>query len=206
MTTPRSGSRARGFSMLELMVVVTIIVILSAMAISQMGPATSTMRADTAMRQVVEQLRSAREYAIANRRWVQITFPVVLNAGVSENRVQITIKNTLTVGAGADAALPPTPIQRPMTFYVFPAPVPDTPDAFGNANALVFGGVAGGPVGGMMFDPTGALVNGATLQPINGSVFLGVVGRNETARAVSVMGTTGRIRGWSWNGTTWFQF
>jgi prepilin-type N-terminal cleavage/methylation domain-containing protein len=206
MTTPRSGNRARGFSLLELMVVITIIVILSAMAISQMGPATSTMRADTAMRQVVEQLRSAREYAIANRRWVQITFPVVLNAGISENRVQITILNTKTLGAGADAALPPTPIQRPMTFYVFPAPVPDTPDAFGNASALVFGGVAGGPVGGMMFDPTGELVNEVTLQPINGSVFLGVTGHNETARAVSIMGTTGRVRGWSWNGTKWFQF
>ena len=203
-TTSRSGSRASGFSMIELSVVIGIILILSAMAIVQIGPALAGKRADAGMRQVVEQLRSARELAIANRRWVQVTFPVVVVGGVSENQIQTTIRNGLTAGAGADQALLPVPIQRPMTFLLLGAP--DTPDAFGNANAIEFGGVAGGPVGGMMFDPTGALVNGATLQPINGSVFLGVVGHSETARAVSIMGTTGRIRGWSWNGTTWFQF
>ena len=201
-----SGDRQRGFSLIELTVVIGIIVILSAMAIYQMGPALGGERADVAMRQVVEQLRSARELAITNRRWVQVTFPVVVVGGVSENQVQTTIKNSLTVGAGPDVALLPVGIQRPMTFLVFAAPVLDTPDAFGNASAIEFGGVAGGPVGGMFFDGDGEMVNGATLQPMSGSVFIGVAGHPESARAITVLGTTGRIRGWTWNGTTWFQF
>ena len=206
MTTHRRGSPERGFSMIELSVVIGIILILSAMAIIQIGPALQGERADVAMRQVVEQLRSARELAIANRRWVQVAFPVVVVGGVSENQVQTTIRNSLTLGAGADQALLPVPIQRPMTFLLFGAPVIDTPDLFGNAGRIVFGTVVNGPVGGMLFDGNGQLVNGATLQPINGTVFMGVAGQKSTARAVTVMGTTGRIRGWSWNGTTWFQF
>jgi len=206
MTTRRRGSSERGFSMIELSVVIGIILILSAMAIYQIGPALQGERSDVAMRQVVEQLRMARELAIANRRWVQVTFPVVIVGGISENQVQTTIRNSLTLGAGADQALQPVPIQRPMTFLVFGAPVTDTPDLFGNAGPIVFGTVVNGPVGGMLFDGNGQLVNGATLQPINGTVFMGVAGQASTARAVTVMGTTGRIRGWSWNGTTWFQF
>ncbi len=206
MTTHRRGSPERGFSMIELCVVIAIIMILSGTALFQLGPALQAQRADTAMRQVVEQLRSARELAIANRRWVQVRFPVVVVGGISENRILITQKNSLTLGAGPDAALLPIPIQRPMTFYVFPAPVPDTPDAFGNAGAIEFGGIVNGPVGGMYFDSNGQLVNGTTLLPMNGTVFIGVAGKPTTARAITVMGTTGRIRGWSGNGTTWTQF
>jgi prepilin-type N-terminal cleavage/methylation domain-containing protein len=207
-TTARpNDNRQRGFTMIELSVVIGIILILSAMAIYQIGPALSGEHADSAMRQVVEQLRSARELAITNRRWVQVSFPLVVNGGVTDYQVQTTIRNSLTTGAGADVALTPVAIQRPMTFLLFAAPVTDTPDAFGNAGAIEFGSVVGGPVGGMLFDGNGQLVNGTTFIAMNGgTVFMGVAGHPETARAVTVMGTTGRIRGWSWNGTTWFQF
>ncbi|MGA8013053.1 MAG: type II secretion system protein, partial [Candidatus Acidiferrales bacterium] len=206
MTTHRRGNPERGFSMIELCVVIGIIMILSATALFQLGPALQAQRADTAMRQVVEQLRSARELAIANRRWVQVTFPVGIVNGVNENQILITQKNSLTLGAGADAAQLAVPIQRPMAFYVFPGPVPDTPDAFGNASAIEFGGIANGPVGGMYFNSNGEMVNGTTLLPMNGTVFIGVAGKPTTARAVTVMGTTGRIRGWTGNGTAWKQF
>ncbi len=184
----------------------SIILILAGTAVFQLGPALQAQRADTAMRQVVEQLRSARELAIANHRWVQVTFPVVIVGGVFENRIQITQLNSKTLGAGPDVALLPIPIQRPMTYFVFAPPVPDTPDAFGNASAIEFGGVANGPVGGIRFDSNGQLVNGTTLLPMNGTVFIGVAGKPTTGRAITVMGTTGRIRGWSGNGTTWTQF
>ncbi len=206
MTERLPGNRQRGFSMIELCVVIGIIMIVSAMALFRIGPALQAQRADNAMRQVVEQLRSARELAMTNRRWVQVAFPVVVVGGVSENRVQTTIRNALTLGAGPDVALRPIPIQSPMTFYVFPGPVPDTPDAFGNANAIEFGGIANGPVGGILFDGNGQLVNGTTFLPMNGTVFIGVAGLPTTGRAITVMGTTGRIRGWSSNGTAWTQF
>jgi prepilin-type N-terminal cleavage/methylation domain-containing protein len=202
----RHLNRERGFSMLELTVVISILLILSAMAIFQLQPALQAEHANAALREVLDEMRTARELAISNRRWVAITFPVVVHVGVTENRVQVVIKNTLTTGAGADQALPPVPIERPIAFYVYPAPVTDTPDGFGNGSPIEFGGVANGPVGGMLFDSNGEMVNGTTYLPINGSVFLGTAGQASSVRAVTVMGTSGRVRGWSWTGAAWKQF
>jgi hypothetical protein len=39
--------------------------------------------------------------------------------------------------------------------------------------------------------------------PVNGTVFVGVPGLPYTARAVTILGATGRIRSYHWNGTTW---
>lgn len=198
---------AGGFSTVELVVVVSIIFIITAMAMIQLPATLRTARADNAMREVMDQLRQAREYAIANRRYVQVTFPVV--AGQAE--IQITQRNDLTAGAGpVNPVLSTVPIQSPMGYLVFGA-LPDTPDAYGNGAAVEFGGVNGGPVGGMLFQSDGELVNGGTVAagaatPINGSVFLGATAQASSARAVTVMGTTGRLHGWKVGGTGWVQF
>ena len=198
--------------MIELCVVIGIIMIVSAIAVFQLSPAMQDQRADTAMRQVLEQLRQAREYAVTNRRYEQITFPVVVVNGLTLSEITITQRNSLTVGAGPDQVLSTLPIQTSVAFLVVDAI--DTPDGFVNGvpagpiptNAIVFGGISNGPVGGMLFDSTGQLVNGATYVPINGTVFLGIAAQAASGRAATVMGTTGRIRGWKNNGTTWFQF
>jgi hypothetical protein len=36
--------------------------------------------------------------------------------------------------------------------------------------------------------------------PVNASIFTGIAGQPNTARAVTVMGTTGRVRSYSWTG------
>jgi type II secretory pathway pseudopilin PulG len=197
----------RGFSMIELMVVVGLIMIISAMALVAYLPTLQDARFDTAMRQVLDQLRQAREYSIANRRYVQVAFPTVVAAGGTQYQVVITQKNSfLTPGGGIiDPVLSTVPIQFPAQFLVFPGS-PDTPDAFGNNSAIVFGGTAGGPPAGMYFQSDGELVSAATLQPINGTIFLGVPGKPTSSRAITVLGSTGRVRGWKSNGTTWRQF
>ena len=54
----------------------------------------------------------------------------------------------------------------------------------------------------MKFGPDGTLVNqdGVTT---NGTVFVAVPNLTLTARAVSVLGSTGRVRGYKWNGNSW---
>jgi type II secretory pathway pseudopilin PulG len=201
----RAGSH-HGFSLLELMVVVGLIMIISAMAIVAYLPVLQDARFDTAMREVIEQLRQAREYAIANRRYVQVTFPTVVAGGGTQYQVVLTQRNDLTAGAGGvQAVLSTVPIQFPAQ-YLVTAGSPDTPDGYGNSGPIVFEGVNGGPVGGMLFQSDGELVDGTTFQPINGSVFLGYPGKNSAARAITVLGGTGRIRGWKGTGTTWVQF
>jgi prepilin-type N-terminal cleavage/methylation domain-containing protein len=205
-----SGTRAanlqRGFTMVEMSVVVLIILIVSAMALIAYLPALQDARFDAAMRQVIDQLRQAREYAITNRRYVQVTFPVVAVGGQNQYQVVLKERNDLTAGAGAiNPILSTVPIEYPAQYLVI-AGSPDTPDAFGNSAAIEFAGLNGGPVGGMLFQSDGELVNGTTFQPINGTVFLAYPGKNTSSRAITILGGTGRARGWKGTGTSWTRF
>ncbi|MGB8541804.1 MAG: type II secretion system protein [Candidatus Acidiferrales bacterium] len=208
-STQRSLNRERGFTMIELGVVIAIILIISAMAIFALQPSLQDAKYDNAMREVIDQLRQAREYAIANRRYVQVTFPIVVIAGQpTQYQVVTTQKNVAPYGpvdAGADIVLSTVPIQVPAQYFLFPG-APDTPDGFGNASPIEFEGLNGGPVLGMMFQSDGELVDGLTFLPINGTVFIGFPNAATASRAVTVLGGTGRIRGWKYTGTAWFQF
>ena len=195
----------RGFSLIELLVVIGLILVVSAMALIQMAPIMADSKMDSSVRQVMDQLRQGREYAVANRRFVKVTFPTAVVGGVARYQVVLTQMNTLTTGAGAiNPVLSTLIIQSPAQFAQLGGP--DTPDGYGNGAAIVFNSVSGGPIGGMLFESDGELVDGSTFQPINGTVFLGVPGKNTSARAITVLGTTGRIRGWKGTGTLWTQF
>ena len=194
-----SENRESGFSLIELMVVIMIILIVSVIAVLSVMPNMQQAKVDTELRQVIATLRQAREYAIANRRYVQISFPTT-------NQILVTQMNTLTPGAGGvNPVLTTLTLSPPLVFNL--NGMPDTPDAYGNGGPIVFEGVVNGPVNGMIFQSDGELVDGATFLPINGSVFLGYPGQQATARAVTVLGTTGRVRGWKSTGaTSWYQF
>jgi type II secretory pathway pseudopilin PulG len=198
----RRENRECGYSMVEMCVVVAIIMLISAIAITALRPALQDANCNTAARQVIDQLRQAREWAITNRRYEQVTFPLV--AGLPN--VVITQRDDLTAGAGAvNPVLSTVPIHDPEQFLVF-GTLPDTPDGYGNTSGIVFEGLAGGPVAGMLFQSDGELVDGASYQPINGTVFLGLNGQTSTARAVTVLGGTGRVHAWKISGATWMQF
>jgi len=192
--------------MIEMSVVIMLILIISAMALIAYVPTLQDARFDAAMRQVLDQMRQAREYAITNRRYVQVTFPTVVVGGQNQYEVVLKQRNDLTAGAGAvNPVLSTILLQYPAQYLVI-AGSPDTPDAFGNAAAVVFEGLNGGPVGGMLFQSDGELVDGTTFQPINGTVFLAFPAKNTSARAITVLGGTGRARGWKGTGTTWTRF
>lgn len=202
----RRGAGDRGFTMIEMMVVVAIMIVVFGMAIVQLRPILADANFDSAMRQVLDQLRQAREYSIANRRYIKVTFPTVVTGGGTQYQVVITQMNSLTAGAGAvNPVLSTVPIQKPAKFFIFPGS-PDTPDGFGNSAPIYFENVANGPVGGMLFQSDGELVDGATYQPINGTVFLGTDNSGSASRAITVLGSTGRVRGWKGTGTLWTQF
>ncbi len=178
----------RGFSLLELLVVLGGIMVTLAIAIIQTSSYIPTLRANSAMAQVLTQLRETRNNAISKRRIVQVQF-------VGNNQIQITQiepvgvspVTSITLGGGVQFTLSPG--------------VPDTPMAFGNTAAVYFGGVAGGPTV-MDFSTTGGFMDGNG-NPIDGTVFLGIPGLPGTARAVAVLGATGRLRQYHWDGNAW---
>ena len=81
--------------------------------------------------------------------------------------------------------------------FVLVAGLPDTPDAFGKASGVDFGTAFN-----VKFTPDGTLVNqdGAGA---NGTVFIAVPKLATSARAVTILGSTGRVRGYKWDGRQW---
>jgi hypothetical protein len=54
----------------------------------------------------------------------------------------------------------------------------------------------------MKFTTNGSLIDGGNTL-VNGTVFLGIPGRASTARAITILGATGRVREYHWDGTQW---
>jgi prepilin-type N-terminal cleavage/methylation domain-containing protein len=179
----------RGFTMIETIIVVAIIAVITAGAVVGTSAVLPGYRADQAMTQVASQLRAARERAISHRHMVQVSFTGtntivftdILVKGVAPPPAQVQFE-----GGGAFATVPG---------------LPDTPMGFGNSGAIYFEGISGGPPQ-MYFTSTGAFVDGGN-NVVNGTVFLSVQGRVDSARAVTVMGATGRIRPYHYDGTQW---
>lgn len=187
--------------MLELAVVCVLAFTIMAMAIIQINPSLNGSRSDVATREVIDQIRQAREYSIENRRYVQIQFTTTSSG---QAQVVITQLNSLTANSGSNVVLSTTPVQSPVQYCV--CSMPDTPDLYGNGSGIEFEGAANGPAGGMEFQSDGELVDGTSLAPINGTVFLGITGQKSWSRAVTVLGTTGRVRAYRSTGSQWLSF
>jgi prepilin-type N-terminal cleavage/methylation domain-containing protein len=198
----RGGNQARGFSMIEMVVVIAVALVVTSIAIIQVQPALLQIHANTARDEVQSALRQARELAISDRRNVQVEFLVNPPANTPGSYVRLTRKGG---GFGPDIVILTMPIQNSVIYTTFNA-VPDTPDGYGKAAPIYFGGLANGPAAGMFYQSDGTFVT-ATGIPINGTVFLGVPNQPSTARAITVLGTTGRVRSYHISGTTtWFDY
>ena len=180
-----------GFSLMELLVAVAIISVILGMALLNYGNILPNFRANSAMDQLLYQLRSARERAIAHRREVQVQF-------VGTN--QLTITEIWLLGTAPPAST--VSFEGGAQYIILPG-VPDLPAPFnfGNTAPVYFGGVSGGPPL-MKFSTTGALVDGGNTL-VNGTVFMGIPGKPSTARAISILGATGRVREYHWDGSQW---
>jgi type II secretory pathway pseudopilin PulG len=194
--------------MVELAVVCMIICIIAAIAVIQLLPSWHTAQSDDALRLVLDQLRQAREYSIANRRYVQVSFPTV--GGQAE--VVITQWNTLTPGGGAtNPVLSTTYVEGPLQ-YALVTGMPDTPDQFNTPSVgsspvqFKIEGTSTVPVGNMLFQSDGELIDSVTNLPIDGTISIALAGNASSARAVTVMGATGRVHGWRSTGASWIQF
>lgn len=184
MQTAWTAGRIAGFSLVELMLVMFLGGLLSAVAMIQMKTTIRGFDADAASNLVVSQLNYARQVAIDHRRNVLVEF-------LHGNEIKVT-RNEIGTGTTviSDVTLPAD--------YVFglPAGVSDTPDGFGNSAAVYFnGGTSGLFLGdGTFVDSTNVLLNGSVFTISSG---------NGTARAVTLGGSTGKVKQYWVHGSTW---
>jgi prepilin-type N-terminal cleavage/methylation domain-containing protein len=190
MTSSASRLRSQqGFSLVEMMIVVGILGVLSGMAVIQIMSSLPGVRGDGGMRVVIGQFNQARQLAITQRRYM---------------RVVITLPNQVTI-IREDTPLTTTSLSNVIlesnVQFMLSTGLPDTPDAFGKASAVDFGLTTTV----LKFAPDGTLVNQSG-QGLNGSVFMAIPNIQNTtlsARAITVLGSTGRVRGYRWDGGKW---
>lgn len=187
-----TGNKTRGFSLLELSVTLMIFLVAAAILLMAVQPALKESRLTAAYNTTIGVLRQARDTTIGERQTYYVTFS---NAAVP---------NTITITQGATGTVISTyTLPTDVAFAVLPlfptsqTVFPMTPDGFGvGGTPIDFDqGIAAGVKNMIYFQPDGSA------QDVNGNINNGVVYIVRqtdywTARAVTVWGATGRIRGW----------
>jgi Tfp pilus assembly protein FimT len=206
----------RGYTLIEFIVTAVILMTVAGMAIFQLRPTWQDQQANTAMDQVKSTLRQARETAVAQRRDIMVKF--VGTAGSTPCPPGGNVYNCIELFQMVVTGTPPTATEAQATNPFLTMPIQgnvkfgtvsgetDSPDGFGlpGSGGIQFGGITGGPGSGMLFKSDGSFTDGSG-SPINGTVFLAALNTNNSARAVTVLGNTGRIRAWKNNTSGWFQ-
>jgi len=188
----------QGFSLLETLIVIGIMAILASITIFKSFGTMENYQANSAMDVVLGQLRVARQLAISQRRAVQVWF----NVGASPQTLSYQVQPRPNVSGDVTGPMITMPLPR-NTQFVMETGVPDTPMAFGTCggnSAVCIGGITCCPTT-MYFSSTGqfgADEFGTTVY--NGTVFVGVPNQPATARAVTIMGSTGRVRPYTFIG------
>ena len=184
-----SSRRMRGFSMIEVLIVVAVALITSAVTFINLRPILRQSHVNNGYNTTLAVLRNARETAIATRR----VYIVAFNQAAAPNTITVTQANT-----GALIATYQLPND---TFFTVQAGFPAVgPDGFGTGVAPVdfdqnVVGASAADKSSLYFYPDGS-VQDINQNINNGVVYLGRIADTATPRAITVWGATGRLRGW----------
>lgn len=178
----------RGFSLLEMMIVLAIMMVVASISFVSMQPILRQERVTNAYNTTLMTIRRAREAAISERR----TYIVTFNGAVTPNTVSISPQN-LAVANGVNVTYT---LPNDVTFLASGLPATG-PDGFGGgATAIDFDqAVPGGDKTKLYFTPDGSAQDGNN-NINNGVLYLARASDTYSARAITVWGATGRLRGW----------
>jgi len=213
VTHPRNelmASRKQiGFSLLELMITVSLVLVLAGVTFISLGPMLHQSHTNSAYDTTLMALRNTRNLAITQSHEYYVNFNP---AGFPAGTIQVQYQPP-AVGAGVAP-----PVEQVITYSIptdisfavqagFPA---NTPDSFGTGvTAIDFETTPGVPLNYVVFFPDGSAQDNLGNYS-SGVVYLTRPGDTiYSSRAVTVWGATGRIRGWQLNQVagvaTWVQ-
>jgi len=198
------SDKARGFSMLEAVAVVAILLTALSFSFVILQPALKSARATSSYNQCFMLLRRYRQQAVDERKQYIVTF-------VAPNTVQVSRQDVGTPVNPAPVVITTQQMNPDINFQIVAGvPTANTPDNFGNAaRAIDFGqGIGLGGLNYVKFMPDGSS------QDVNGNLnsgvlYIAITGNLYSSRAISVLGATGRVRGWQLvnqgGNATWVQ-
>jgi prepilin-type N-terminal cleavage/methylation domain-containing protein len=186
------SNRSRGFTLIEMLIVLSISFVISAFAIMSIQGALRDGRVTTAYNLTLETMRNTRQLAVDNRQTYFVTFAL-------PQTMQVWRQDQGT------PALPPPVLLN--TFQLpfdvnfdtepgIPTTATTTPDGFGTAiSPLDFDQGSGGGGTTVYFKPDGGAYDLAG-NINNGVIYMAHPGDLYTSRAITLYGLTGRMRGW----------
>jgi prepilin-type N-terminal cleavage/methylation domain-containing protein len=204
-----ASRKDHGFSLLEMTITLSIILILCAVTFVSMQPMLNQSRVDSGYDTTLMALRNTRNLAITQSHEYYVTFTAA--AGPVPGTIQVQYQPP-TVGGIAQ------PLEQVINYTIppgvnfavqagFPA---STPDGFGTGiTAIDFESTPGIPLNYVLFYPDGSAQDSLGNYS-NGIVYITRPGDTLfNSRAITVWGATGRIRGWRLTQpggvTTWVQ-
>ena len=186
----------RGFSLLELMVVVGILLVVAALAIPNFMTMTANARLRSGMSSFSGLLQNCRMIAVKKNRIMTVHFSVLSNGPVGY------VKDATVTSPTLESTDPQVELGAPVTKVVSPTG-PGAPGALLDSSTLGFTPQTGDP----SFNPRGmpCSYSGTTCTPNAGFVYYFTdsrpMGKNAWA-AVSVT-PAGRVKTWFWSGSAW---
>ena len=185
------SSRMRGFTLIEMLTVLSISFVVTAFAVMNIQGALKDARVTTAYNQTLMAMRNTRQLAVDNRKTYILNF-------VAPQTIQVSRQD-------GGAPLPPPVLLNTYTLPWdvqfrtepgIPTTATTTPDGFGTAiAALDLDQGSGGGGTSIYFKPDGAAYDLAG-NVNNGVIYMAHPGDLYSSRAITVFGLSGRLRGW----------
>jgi Tfp pilus assembly protein FimT len=184
-----ASRKTRGFTLLEAMIVVCIMLIAGAITFASLGPAFQQARVNTGYNSTMMMLRLARQMSVDNRKTYIVNF-------VAPQTIQLQQVNAGVVGPVIRTAILPQDVQFSNEPGI-PTANSQTPDNMGTGGqAIEFDiGVNGGLGTQIWFFPDGS-ARDINNNVNNGIVYIARSGDLYSSRAVTMFGAAGRVRGW----------
>jgi type II secretory pathway pseudopilin PulG len=188
--------KMRGFSIVEMLIVVAIMMIVLGTAFIQIAPALKNAKTEAALQTTLGQMRRAHELAVDRRTIYRVRFTAPRT--IQLDKVDIdptTLARTFTFQSTIN-------LPTDMSFSVvtgIPTASTTVPEGYGNGStAIDFNRDFGGGGTDVYFQRDGRALNAAN-QVNNGLVYMCRTGEFRSCKAVSLMGATGRSKGWRLN-------
>jgi len=188
-----SARKMRGFSVVEMMIVVAIMMIVMGTAFIQIAPSLKNAKSETALQTTWGQMRRAHELAVDRRSVYRVSF--IAPRTIQLDRVDInpaTLAKAFTFQSSIDL---PSDISFSVVAGI-PVSAATVPEGYGNGStAIDFNRDFGGGGTEVYFQRDGRALNAAN-QLNNGLVYMCRTGEYKSCKAVSLVGATGRSKGW----------